>query len=214
MLPTIARRTGSVSTAVVRNLNCRLAEGTRSGHMSVQQAFRERGVDCPRLVVHVRGSPVAKLHYEADGDVSPEAFVAALTDFSERRPELWPNLSASLYRVHTTGPTWAEVTEGTDVLGGVWARERYDWSTPGTVTLRLLEAPAFVPGTTITYRVTARNGGCHVAVDFQRIARTAKGRLVGAILQVTGARRFRADLRETLARLAARQRAAAAPGPG
>jgi hypothetical protein len=147
---------------------------------------------------------VAKIHYEADGAVSADRFIAALTDFSERRPELWPNLDAKFYKLHELGEGWAEVTEGTDVLGGVWAREHYDWSQPGLVRLRLVEAVDFRPGTTIDYRVTARpDGGCHVSVDFQRIAVSPRGRLVGAIVQLTGKRRFTADLAVTLDRLAA-----------
>jgi len=146
---------------------------------------------------------VAKIQYEADGEVSAQRFVAALTDFSERRPELWPNLDARFYRLFERGDTWAEVTEGTDVLGGVWARERYDWSEPGRVTLTLLESPDFQPGTLITYRVSDRaDGGCHVVVDFQRIAASPRGRLVGAVVQLAGVGRFGRDLRETLARLA------------
>ena len=146
---------------------------------------------------------MAKIHYEADGAVSAERFVAALTDFSEHRPELWPNLDTKFFRLDERGDTWAEVQEGTDVLGGVWARERYDWSEPGRVTLTLLESPDFRPGTVIDYRVTGRpDGGCHVAVDFQRIATSLRGRFVGAVVQLTGAGRFSKDLRETLARLA------------
>jgi hypothetical protein len=146
---------------------------------------------------------VAKIHYEADGAVTADRFIAALTDFSDRRPQLWPNLDAKYYTLHELGESWAEVTEGTDVLGGVWAREHYDWSQPGLVRLRLVEAVDFRPGTTIDYRVTARpDGGCHVAVDFQRIAVSPRGRLVGAIVQLTGKRRFTADLAVTLDRLA------------
>jgi hypothetical protein len=146
---------------------------------------------------------VAKIHYEADGAISADRFVAALVDFSERRPALWPYLDAKFYELHELGDTWAEVTEGTDVLGGVWARERYDWSEPGIVRLRLVEARDFRPGTLIEYRVASRpDGGCHVAVDFQRIAASLRGRFVGLVVQLTGSRRFAADLRETLDRLA------------
>jgi len=146
---------------------------------------------------------MAKIHYEADGAVSADRFVAALTDFSERRPELWPNLDARFYELHELGDTWAEVTEGTDVLGGVWAREHCDWSEPGLVRLRLVHARDFRPGTLIEYRVTARpDGGCHVAVEFQRVAKSLRGRVVGLVVQLTGSRRFAADLRETLDRLA------------
>lgn len=146
---------------------------------------------------------MAKIHYEADGTIAPERFIAALTDFSPRRPELWPNLSPAYFKVYEVGDTWAEVQEGTDVLGGLWARERYDWSEPGRVRLTLVESPSFRPGTVIDYRVSSRPGGCHVAVDFQRIATSFNGRLVGAIVQVDGRRRFSADLRATLTRLAA-----------
>ncbi len=146
---------------------------------------------------------MAKIHYEADGAVAAERFIAALTDFSERRPELWPNLDAKYYELHERGETWAEVTEGTDVLGGVWAREHYDWAEPGFVRLRLMQAADFRPGTHIDYRVTGRpDGGCHVEVDFQRIATSLRGRFVGVVVQLTGRRRFAADLRETLERLA------------
>ncbi len=145
---------------------------------------------------------MARIHYEADGRVSPERFISALTDFSERRPELWPALDAKFFKVHELGPTWAEVTEGTDVLGGVWAREHYDWSQPGLVRLELLESADFRPGTLIEYRVTVGpGGGCHVAVDFQRIARSPRGRFVGAVVQLRGVRRFGDDLGVTLDRL-------------
>lgn len=146
---------------------------------------------------------MAKIQYEADGAVSAERFIAALTDFSERRPELWPNLDAKYYELHELGDTWAEVTEGTDILGGVWAREHYDWSEPGFVRLRLVQAADFRPGTHIDYRVIGRpDGGCHVEVDFLRIASSLRGRFVGAVVQISGRRRFAADLRETLDRLA------------
>ena len=145
---------------------------------------------------------MAKVHYEADGPVSPDRFIAALTDFSDRRPELWPGLDAKFFKVHQLGDRWAEVTEGTDVLGGVWARERYDWSHPGLVRLTLLDSADFRAGTVTEYRVTATaDGGCHVAVDFQRIARSLRGRLVGVLVQLAGAGRFRGELRAALDRL-------------
>jgi hypothetical protein len=154
---------------------------------------------------------VAKIHYEADGPVAADRFIAALTDFGPSRPELWPNLDATYYKLHEVGDTWAEVTEGSEFLGGVWARERYDWSEPGVVRLRLTEAVDFKPGTEIVYRVTGRpDGGCHVAVEFQRIAASLRGRVVGALVQVAGARQFRKDLGVTLERLS---RTSPAPGP-
>lgn len=147
---------------------------------------------------------MATIRYSADGAVSPERFLAAMTDFSDRRPELWPNLDAKFYKLHERGETWAEVTEGTNVFGGVWARERYDWSEAGHVVLRVVESPHFRAGTTIEYRVTPRtDGGCHVEVVSTRIPTSLPGRLVGWILQIIGSRRFARDLQTTLSRLAA-----------
>ena len=88
---------------------------------------------------------MAKIHYEADGAVTAERFIAALTDFGPRRPELWPGLDTKFYELHELGDTWADVTEGTDIFGGVWAREHYDWSEPGVVRLTLKEAVDFRP---------------------------------------------------------------------
>jgi hypothetical protein len=145
---------------------------------------------------------VAKIHYEVDGPVTADEFIAALTDFGPRRPEMWPNLDTKYYEVHEVGDTWADVTEGSEFLGGVWARERYDWSEPGLVRLRLREAIDFKPGTEIVYRVASLpDGGCHVSVDFQRIAASPRGRAVGALVQLAGARQFRKDLGVTLDRL-------------
>src|SRR6266581_6124560 len=78
----------------------------------------------PHICVAARRSEtVARFQYEADGNVRPERFIAALTDFSERRPSLWPGLDAKFFKIHEVGASWAEVTEGTDLLGGVWAHE-------------------------------------------------------------------------------------------
>jgi Polyketide cyclase / dehydrase and lipid transport len=146
---------------------------------------------------------MAHVRYAADGPVGAEQFLAALTDFTDRRPAIWPGLSSRLYRVHQVGDTWADATEGSDVLGGIWARERYDWSTPGVVTIECLESPFFKAGPTATWRVSPTSAGCHVEVDLHRIARSPRGFLVGALVQLMGKRRFSAELRTALARLAA-----------
>ena len=40
-----------------------------------------------------------------DTSLYPERVIRALTDFSERRPEIWPCLHPSLYEVHSLAPT-------------------------------------------------------------------------------------------------------------
>jgi hypothetical protein len=146
---------------------------------------------------------MARVRYAADGTVAAERVVAALTDFSDRRPAIWPGLSARLYKAHAIQDDAADVTEGTDVLGGIWAREHYDWSRPGVVTLTCTESPFFRAGTTTTWQVSPTATGCHVEVDLHRIARSPRGLLVGVLVQLVGARRFSSELRTTLERLRA-----------
>jgi hypothetical protein len=71
---------------------------------------------------------MARLELEITSDLEPHRILGALTDFSERRPELWAGLKPDMYRVHAVGDTWADVREGSG--GPIWARERYDWSNP------------------------------------------------------------------------------------
>src|SRR5947209_16104664 len=91
--------------------------------------------------------------------------LGAATDFSERRPDLWPNISRRFYTVHDAGETSANVTEGSDIMGGIWARERYNWSTPGTVKATVQESNVFHPGGTWEIRVQpVESGGSRIEV--------------------------------------------------
>lgn len=38
--------------------------------------------------------------------------LAAATEFSEQRPDLWPNISRDFYQLHDRGANWTEATEG------------------------------------------------------------------------------------------------------
>ena len=142
---------------------------------------------------------MATFSFTVDSTVPPERVLAALTDFSDKRPDLWPTLSRKYYKVHSVTATSAEVTEGSHVFGGVWGRERYDWSTPGTVTITMLESPIAVPGGTWTYTVKGNgSGGSTITCDMRRKSKGIKGRLVGALAQVAGAKLFKRNLEKTL----------------
>ena len=71
------------------------------------------------------------IHYDADGAVAAERFIAALTDFGPRRPELWPNLDDEVLRAPRGRRHVGRCDRGYRLLGGVWAHERYDWSERG-----------------------------------------------------------------------------------
>ena len=152
-----------------------------------------------------------------DTQLSEERVRAALTDFSARRPEVWPNLDPGLYQVHDQGPTWADVTEGSRFGGGIWERARYDWADPHRVTLTVTASNAFAPGGSWEYATTPRpGGGAHVELVVDRRGRTIKGRLLAAVLRLSGRKVFCGDLAKTFRGLeqATRPRSANAPSGG
>ena len=147
---------------------------------------------------------MANVHIHAETPVPPERILAALTDFTDRRFDYWPNLDQRLYQVHATGDTWAEVTEGAAFAGGIWERGRYDWSTPGVVRLEVTDSNAFRPGSYWEYRISPDGrGGSHVELTVHRLPRTAKGRLLTLLQGLFGRRIVRADLAKSLQILAA-----------
>jgi hypothetical protein len=160
---------------------------------------------------------MAHVTTELDAAVPAQAILGALTDFSDRRAELWPNIDRSYYKVHEVKGTTAEVTEGSK---GVWERTRYDWSEPGKVRIEVQDSNAFQPGSWWLYSVQDRPaGGSHVRLEFDRRPRNARGLAVGALLGLFGERIFGQFLAETVRRLelrasrAARQGAGPAPSP-
>jgi polyketide cyclase/dehydrase/lipid transport protein len=140
---------------------------------------------------------MAKLQFSADTSVPPERVLEAITDFSDRRPEIWPSISRKYYEVHEVGDKWAEVTEGSDMMGGIWARERYEWSEPNTARATIMDSNIFKSGIW-ELRVEPRDGGSHVEINYHRQSKGLKGRLLGAMATLMGRRVLPADLRKTL----------------
>jgi hypothetical protein len=104
---------------------------------------------------------------------------AAVTDFSERRPQIWSGIDPKRFTVHALGDSTAEVTEGGREFGGIWARERYDWSDPDRVVARVLDSNIFGPGSRWELRVRpTAAGGSRVEWTSLRQPSSLKGRLV------------------------------------
>ena len=150
-------------------------------------------------------------HIVADKDtrLSPQQVIKALTDFSERRPELWPNIDPNYYKVHQISDSSADVTEGSR---SVWERTHYDWSEPGKVRIRVEDSNAFRPGSYWLYSVEPQPaGGSHVHLELLRIPRNVKGFFLSALFTVAGRRIFEHFLDDTLHRV--ELRSARADGP-
>jgi hypothetical protein len=139
-----------------------------------------------------------RIAFTVESTVPPERVLAAATDFSERRPDLWPNSSRKYFKVHELGDDWAEVTEGTDRLGGAWERVRYHWSTPGLVRATVLDSNVFTAGSWELRAEPAPGGGCRVSIVNDRRTK-GKGKVVAVMMTLVGKRFFADSLRKTLA---------------
>jgi hypothetical protein len=116
----------------------------------------------------------------------PDEVMRLFTDFGPDRASRWPNVDEAHFAVHEVGPDWAEVTEG-NAMG--WERERYAWDTAaGTVSIDTLESNLWAPGSGWRYQLTPTAEGTEVHVTLTRVATSIRGRLVGALIPVLGAR--------------------------
>ena len=128
---------------------------------------------------------MALVEFDMRTSLPPEKVVGMLTDFSERRPDIWPGLWQGAYHVYSVQDTTAEVREG-NRTPKIWARERYDWSTPGMVRWEVLESNFCKPGSSVEARVApADGGGSTVHVRWNRIPTTLSARLVALLVVLT-----------------------------
>jgi len=129
--------------------------------------------------------------------VPPARVIAATIDFSDRRPDLWPGLTRSQYKVLEMGDTSALVQEGTGVLHAV---EKYDWSQPNVVRWTVQESNFLRPGTVWELRVSPRDGGgTRVDVTLERNYTGWRGMIPQVGLDIFGGpRMLRPLLQRTL----------------
>lgn len=149
---------------------------------------------------------MAHLELDIEGiPLSPERVISAMTDFSERRPEIWPGLHPSLYEVHSVGNTWAEVKEGSKAPGmTVWAIEHYDWSVPGTVSWTIKESNLFAPGGRVSAQVDpGTGGGSRIHLTWNRTGVGLKGRILVGIIKLSGGKPVAASIKAGLDKMRA-----------
>ena len=124
------------------------------------------------------------IHLHQTTNLTPEQYIAGLTDFGPGRAKLFPNSVDEYLTVHQQSRTEADVTEGS---GGVWERLHYNWSDPNHVVLTTIDSNLWGGASGHTYTFTRRpNGSTDIDVEVVREGKNFKGRLLGFVLRTIG----------------------------
>jgi hypothetical protein len=148
---------------------------------------------------------VSTVRVSHDSSLPPDRVLAAASDFSERRAEVFPAVSVERMEVHELGDTSADVTEGTRAGPIVnWERCDYDWSQPGSVKADVTDSNIYDPdGSWWELRATPKAGGSQVEMIWERNFKgTPRGILFGSVFRMFGTRIFNGYAREILENLA------------
>jgi len=116
--------------------------------------------------------------------LTPEQYIAGLTDFGPGRSKLFGNSADDYLKVHSLGTTQADVTEGS---GGVWERLHYDWSDPNHVVLTTTDSNIWGGASGHTYNFTRHpDGTTDIDVVVVREGKNLKGWALGLVVGTIG----------------------------
>jgi len=125
-----------------------------------------------------------QIHFHQTTTLTPEQYIAGLTDFGPDRSKLFGNSADEYLKVHQLGRTEADVTEGS---GGIWERLHYDWSDPNHVVLVTTDSNMWGGASGHTYTFTRHpNGATDIDVDVVREGKNFKGKMLGLVLSTIG----------------------------
>ena len=127
---------------------------------------------------------MSTIHLHQTTTLTPEQYIAGLTDFGSGRSNLFGNSADEYLKVHQQSRTQADVTEGS---GGVWERLHYDWSDPRRVVLTTTDSNVWGGASGHIYTFTRRpHGTTDIDVVVVRDGKNLKGRLLGFVLGTVG----------------------------
>jgi len=127
---------------------------------------------------------MSTIHLHQTTNLTPEQYIAGLTDFGPGRAKLFPNSADDYLVVHQRSRSEADVTEGS---GGIWERLHYDWSDPNHVVLTTTDSNIWGGASGHTYTFTRQpNGSTDIDVDVIREGKNLKGYLLGFVLGTIG----------------------------
>jgi hypothetical protein len=129
---------------------------------------------------------MSTIHLHHITSLTPEQYIAGLTDFGPGRAEVFSNSVDDDLQLHSESAHHADVTEGS---GGVWERLDYDWSDPHRVVARTIDSNIWGGHSGHTYRFTEHPDGC-TDIDYVvvREGKTLKGRFLAIVLGTVGRR--------------------------
>ncbi len=126
---------------------------------------------------------MATIYLHQTTNLTPEQYIAGLTDFGPGRSKLFGNSADEYLKVHQLGRTQADVTEGS---GGIWERLRYDWSDPNHVVLTTIDSNTWGGASGHTYTFTRHDGETDIDLVVIREGKNFKGWLLGLVLGTIG----------------------------
>jgi hypothetical protein len=127
---------------------------------------------------------MSTIHLHQTTTATPEQYLAGLTDFGPGRSKLFGNSADEYLKVHSRGPSQADVTEGS---GGIWERLHYDWADPSHVVLTTTDSNTWGGASSHTYTFKQRPDGLtDIDVDVVREGRNLKGKFLGIVLGTVG----------------------------
>jgi hypothetical protein len=145
---------------------------------------------------------MATIRFHTTTALTPEQFVAGLTDFGPGRAKLFSYSADNYLVVHDRGPTHADVTEGSY---GIWERLQYDWSDPDRVVMKTTDSNIWGGGSGHTYTFTRHPGGrTEIDAVVVRNGKSVAGRVFAAMASVVGPFVLRRQLDKSIRAIEAR----------
>jgi hypothetical protein len=145
---------------------------------------------------------MSTMHTKQTTTLTPEQFIAGLTDFGPGRSKLFPNSADAYLKVHGQGPGHADVTEGS---AGIWERLDYDWSDADRIVLTTTDSNVWGGASGHTYTFTRKpNGTTDVHVTVVREGKNLKGRLLAIVVGMAGERVLANGFAKTIKAMEAR----------
>jgi len=127
---------------------------------------------------------MSTIHLHQTTTLTPAQYIAGLTDFGPGRSRLFGNSADHDLKVHSRGPSQADVTEGS---GGIWERLHYDWSNPNHVVLTTTDSNTWGGASGHIYNFTRRSDGLtDIDVVVVRDGKNLKGYFLGLVLGTIG----------------------------